>query len=363
MALTRTWDGSYEASPADGDDISEGAGKIRNLKVDVQERGVVDHSWAGDADDGKHKQVTYVNPLGSDPADVTDEGVTYTKNVNSKAELFWKDEDGNVAQISSVGAILAAMSATTLVKSGAYPIVAADRGKLILANANGGAFTVTFLLAATAGNGFIIGVKKTDSSANAVTVDGNGAETIDGVITRTLNNQYDVEWYVCDGSNWHVLVEEVTGVAQVVNTQTGAVNTGTTVIPFDNTKPQKTEGDEYMTLAVTPKNALNWLIIEVVAVLSNGAPGAGKMIVALFQDAVADALAAVPEHTQEANVADFPHTMHLRHKMVAGTTSEIDFKVRAGFDQAGTTTFNGAAAGGIFDGVMASSITITEIAR
>ena len=33
--------------------------------------------------------------------------------------------------------------------------------------------------------------------------------------------------------------------AQVVNTQTGTVSTGTTIIPHDDTIPQKTEGSPY----------------------------------------------------------------------------------------------------------------------
>ena len=37
---------------------------------------------------------------------------------------------------------------------------------------------------------------------------------------------------------------------QRVNTQTGAVATGTTLLPNDDTIPQNTEGTEFMTLAV-----------------------------------------------------------------------------------------------------------------
>ena len=46
-------------------------------------------------------------------------------------------------------------------------------------------------------------------------------------------------------------------------TQTGAVATGTTQIPSDDTIPQNTEGDEYMTLAFTPNSATSTLIIQV----------------------------------------------------------------------------------------------------
>lgn len=106
-SFTNTWDASYEASPADTDLKSQGAGKIRGLKSDVQERGEVDHSWAGNADDGTHKKVTLVDPLGADPSTVADQGFLYTKNVSSVVELFWKDEAGNVIQLTGGGALVA----------------------------------------------------------------------------------------------------------------------------------------------------------------------------------------------------------------------------------------------------------------
>lgn len=147
------------------------------------------------------------------------------------------------------------------------------------------------------------------------------------------------------------------GVVQVVNTQSGAVATGTTVLPIDDTPPQKTEGDEYMTLAVTPTNASNKLRIDVVVTISNSAAG-GYISAALFQDTTSDALAATTAWQASAN-----GTMNLKftHYMAAGTTSATTFKVRAGSGTAGTSTFNGIAAARYFGGVMASSITITEI--
>ena len=44
-------------------------------------------------------------------------------------------------------------------------------------------------------------------------------------------------------------------VLQVVNYQTGALASGTTTMPTDNTIPQNTEGTEFMTLAITPRSA------------------------------------------------------------------------------------------------------------
>jgi len=45
-------------------------------------------------------------------------------------------------------------------------------------------------------------IKKTDASANAVTVDGNGAETIDGSTTVSLAAQWDFITVVSNGTNW-----------------------------------------------------------------------------------------------------------------------------------------------------------------
>ena len=59
-----------------------------------------------------------------------------------------------------------------------------------------------------------------------------------------------------------------TAVVQIVNVTDGALATGTTVIPQDDTIPQKTEGDEWMTLAITPKASSNKLFIQAVVNMS-----------------------------------------------------------------------------------------------
>ena len=145
-------------------------------------------------------------------------------------------------------------------------------------------------------------------------------------------------------------------IVQRVNTQTGAVATGTTVIPYDDTIPQNTEGDQYMTLAITPKNTNNILYIEVITVSANSV--AAHTTTALFQDATAGALAAGAQFTTTGGGTN--NTKFI-HKMTAGTTSATTFKVRIGTSTAATVTFNGTASGRIFGGVMASSITITEV--
>ena len=142
---------------------------------------------------------------------------------------------------------------------------------------------------------------------------------------------------------------------QVVNTQTGAVATGTTILPYDDTIPQITEGDEYMTLAITPTLATNKLKIDVVVHLRNSV--GATMVAALFQDTTAGALAV----GMGSHGTNEPAEIKFTHYMTAGTISATTFKIRGGNANAGTTTFNGNASGRLFGGVFASSITITEI--
>ena len=143
---------------------------------------------------------------------------------------------------------------------------------------------------------------------------------------------------------------------QMVNTQTGAVASGTTVMPQDDTVPQITEGDQYMTRTITPKNAANVLVIEVVWNGSSNTNGA--MHVALFVGSTAAALAVVVDERPNGTM----RAMAYSHRVVAGVTTELTFRVRAGLHTANTTTFNGFSVARKYGGSVASSITITEYA-
>lgn len=77
-----------------------------------------------------------------------------------------------------------------------------DDGTLYLMDASGGARTVALPAAAT--TGIVIGVKKVDSSLNAVTVDANSTELIDGALTAVVRSQYDVQWFISNGTGWNL---------------------------------------------------------------------------------------------------------------------------------------------------------------
>jgi hypothetical protein len=147
-------------------------------------------------------------------------------------------------------------------------------------------------------------------------------------------------------------------VVQVVNFQTGALATGTGTIPADDTIPQNTEGNEFMTLAVTPTSSTNILQIDVVFFGATSSAGLSVILAALFQDSNVNAIACGMGLCATANGQV---GIRFTHRMVAGTTSATTFRLRVGGNGAGTTTFNGSGGARYFGGTMASSITITEI--
>lgn len=87
-------------------------------------------------------------------------------------------------------------------KTAAYTAAVSDRG--VLCDATSAAFTVTLPAVADATDVKLF-VKKTDSSGNAITIDGNASETIDGATTQTLSTQYDCLTLYCDGTEWWVI--------------------------------------------------------------------------------------------------------------------------------------------------------------
>jgi hypothetical protein len=168
---------------------------------------------------------------------------------------------------------------------------------------------------------------------------------------------------VATGSSGQVLTSGGAGVAptfaaggicaQVVTTQTGAVSSSTDTMPYDDTIPQITEGFELMTLAITPNNSSNILVIETVVQAS--ATGADALSVALFQDTTADALASSTINANQNGRDNFS----FKHVMAAGTTSSTTFRVRAGCTTV-TTTFNGESGTRRMGGSYASGIVIRE---
>jgi len=146
-------------------------------------------------------------------------------------------------------------------------------------------------------------------------------------------------------------------VLQVVNHQDSAVAFTGNTIPNDNSIPQKTEGGEFMSLAITPKSATSKLFIQVV--MSGAATNANaESISSIFKNDETNAIATAGQYQ---TVATGIMTVNYSHYITAGTTSSITFRVRGGAS-AGNYTFNGYSnTTRNWGGVSASSITIMEI--
>jgi hypothetical protein len=145
------------------------------------------------------------------------------------------------------------------------------------------------------------------------------------------------------------------GSGLVVQTQyleDGVSDSGSTAFPIDDTTPQNDEGDEFLSLAITPKKSANLLVIEVVVHISNGAITTW-LAAALFKDSDVNAISSSAEFQ---SAADGGVVLSWRHERTAGSTAAQTFAVRCGAST-DTTVFNNA----LFNGTLASSIRITEI--
>jgi hypothetical protein len=212
------------------------------------------------------------------------------------------------------------------------------------------------------------GMEQDNLSAGSVTtakiVNGSvTAEKIDQTDDFTWTGEHDFTGATVTGAYTATAENALTGSAvQVVNIQTGDVATGTTLMPLDNSTPLYNEGDEFMTLSITPKSATNILKIDVVFNFSGSAANP-NVTIALFKDPTGSDAAIAAVGKQSAVSSDRLEQLILTHYMIAGGVAETTFKVRAGSLASNTISFNGAITPGtrVYGGICASSITITEI--
>jgi len=166
---------------------------------DPNEDGVVDNA---DQVDGAHAGTGAGNIL-KIPADIT------------HGDLFFVDATGNVTRLApgtagyflktqGAGAdpVWAAATATVWSVVTTSSDYTATDGEFVLADSSTSAITIT--LPSPAENARV-GVKKTDSSTNTVTVSPAGAETIDGASSLTIDTQYESYTLISDGTNWYII--------------------------------------------------------------------------------------------------------------------------------------------------------------
>jgi len=206
-------------------------------------------------------------------------------------------------------------------KTSTYPIAAADLGQVINCDVSGGEFTVTLLAAATAGDGASITIKKTDTSVNAVLIDGDG-DNIDGNATFKLTREDNSVLLVCDGDNWHIQSSHNFGTYVTGTLATHQVLS--TATEYNATTPQNNEGDEILTVAHTATSTGANVRITFSAHMEATVQEIG--VFAFFVDSTADAIYSTALDVNTTN----PSHLYMEHIYNPGTVSSVTYKVRGG---------------------------------
>lgn len=148
------------------------------------------HNWNATAAPTVDQDVTANYSIGS----------TWIDTTNNRAYLCVDNTDGAAVWVETTNTTTETLSIVT--KTGAYTVT--DSDAVIICDAASGAFTIT-LPTVVGRTGKVFYIKKVDATANAVTIDGDATETIDGALTQVLAVQYNALKIVSDGSNWHIL--------------------------------------------------------------------------------------------------------------------------------------------------------------
>ncbi len=138
-------------------------------------------------------------------------------------------------------------------------------------------------------------------------------------------------------------------------TEYTAASNGSVAIPHDTTKPQKTEGWEAMTRAMTPLSVSSIIAITITAIIASSA--SGHIALALFKDDDADAVGVAAEY---AVGADQMKIVTFTRYITIADTSEFTIKLNIGDPVGSTITLNGIGGAGLYDGTLISSIRLRE---
>lgn len=134
--------------------------------------------------------------------------------------------------------------------------------------------------------------------------------------------------------------------------------TTTTVIPYDDTIPQNTEGVEFMSISYTPVSASNNLLISFSATTgSAGAVVADSSTFALFVDSTANALQAIGGANGPSG---YVRQCNLQHVVNAGSTSSRTYKIRVGSGTAVSCKVLGSTSQDLYGTVGLGVMTVTE---
>lgn len=139
----------------------------------------------------------------------------YDDSSGATGDLYYRDGSGNFSRlgIGSTSQTLrvsggvptwtdGASGITTATKTTSYTVSATDA--IVFADATSGNVTIT-LPTASSFAGYRFYIKRIDNSANTCSVSRSGTDTIDGMTSFTVDQQYTAVMVVSDGSAWYIL--------------------------------------------------------------------------------------------------------------------------------------------------------------
>jgi hypothetical protein len=161
---------------------------------------------------------------------------------------------------------------------------------------------------------------------------------------------------VLDLTDGYAFTGDVSGAGKIIQVvSTLYATNATTTTTMTSAPPTITEGGEFFTVAITPTDVLNTLIIHANCNLSASTGAYPRVQMALYQDAVTNALAS---NSDSRNSTNMHSSQSLIYSMAAGTLSEITFRVRCGSSNAGTFTVNPSNHAAAVSGIVVTEVSV-----
>lgn len=239
-------------------------------------------------------------------------------------------------------------------------LTTAGTGTSSIVNSNidsGSASTVSI------GSGTIVEIYNTSlRSTNTNTVTGAGtlqyaslvlSSTSTAINPTTATKRGIYAGNILDSSSSPVVIQQK-------RSSTSALTINSTALPWDDTIPQQTEGDEILTVSITPTSSSSVLVVE--ATCMGAIDGVErKMGMAIFRDSTASAISATALNASaDSSVSDYAMSGSIKTFVSAGSTSSTTFKLRVGNENGAGSSVNGYDSGRIYGGVANTSIFVTE---
>lgn len=258
---------------------------------------------------------------------------TYAAGTTTPQDTY-TDASGTVVAANPV--VLDSAGRATIWLSGNYKIAVANAADTVL--------WTTDNITAASNNG---------DMTKAVYDAANVQEQLVGLTaTQTLTNKTLSTGSNIDGAQYS---------GAILQTATASIATWgstTSVIPFDNTVPQNTEGTQFLTVSITPKSASSTLRLRASGMVASSGSSLA-VAVAAFRDSTASAIAASAVNTSAT--AGTSHLVTLTASVSASSTSSTTFALRYGLNSAGTAYINGGTSANYFGGVESWRIVVEEI--